>query len=137
MSGPHVELKLPDRDRRLLAAPACPPPPVRAAYRPSCVIVPVDGPAIRVSSSITPAFGGELCRLRLEALSQAPPSLGAGFAPAPTRPAPPRGPRRLGSCFGPARPGTVYALTPGRGVAAARAPERVEWRYAGASLASR
>jgi len=130
MPGPHVELKLPDRERVLLAALDRPwrdllyaPGPGftssldPGAYRTSLVIVPVDGPAIRVSSSITPAFGGELCRLRLEALSQEPPS--------------------LGSFFDPARTGTVYALTPGRGVAAARAPERVEWRYAGASLASR
>jgi len=131
MPGPHVELNLPDRERALLAALARPwrdflyapgpgftSPLDPGACRASLVIVPVDGPAIRVSSSVMPAFGGELCRLRLEALSQDPPP-------------------SLGSFFDVARTGTVYALTPERGVAAARAPERVDWRYAGASLASR
>jgi hypothetical protein len=131
MPGPHVELKLPDRERTLLGPLAYPwrdllyapgpgftSPLDPGAYRTSLVIVPGDGPAIRVSSAVMPAFGGELCRLRLEALSQDPPP-------------------SLGSFFDLARTGTVYALTPERGVAAARAPERVEWRYAGASLASR
>jgi hypothetical protein len=88
------------------------------AYRSSVVIVPAYGPAVRVSSLAAPAFGGELCRLRLEALPEAP---GAS----------------LGSFFDLARTGTVYALTAERGVAAARAPERPEWRYGGPSLAPR
>ena len=88
------------------------------AYRTSIVIVPVTGPAVRFSSVVMPAFGGEVCRLRLEALPHDPPP-------------------SLGSFFDLARTGTVYALTPERGLAAARAPARAEWRYAGASLASR
>ena len=55
---------------------------------------------------VSPAFGGELCRLRLEALTHDPPA-------------------SLGSFFDLSRPGTVYALTPERGVAAARAPESI------------
>jgi hypothetical protein len=82
------------------------------------VIVPDGGPAIRISSVVSPAFGGELCRLRLEALTHDPPA-------------------SLGSFFDLSRPGTVYALTPERGVAAARAPERAEWRYEDVSLGSR
>lgn len=76
------------------------------------------GPAIRISSVVTPAFGGELCRLRLEALPHDPPA-------------------SLGSFFDLSRPGTVYALTPEPGAAAARAPDRAEWRYEGVSLGTR
>jgi hypothetical protein len=131
MSGPHVDLKLPDHERDLLRSLVAPwhdllyapgpgftSPLDPGAYRTSVVIVPAAGPAIRVSSVVTPAFGGELCRLRLEALAHAPPP-------------------SLGSFFDPSRPGTVYALASERGVAAARAPERAEWRYDGVSLAPR
>ena len=38
-------------------------------YSSSFVVVPADGPAVRVSSIVVPAFGGEICRLRLEALT--------------------------------------------------------------------
>src|SRR5229473_1718569 len=127
MSGPHVDLKLPDRERALLGplvapwhdllyapGPGFTSPLDPGAYRTSVVIVPAAGPAIRVASVVTPAFGGELCRLRLEALPHAPPP-------------------SLGSFFHPSRTGTIYALTPERGAAAAQAPERAEWRYAGVS----
>jgi hypothetical protein len=131
MPGPHVDLTLPAPERDLLRALAAPwrdllyaPGPAftspldPGAYRSSLVIVPAAGPAIRVSSLVMPAFGGDLCRLRLEALPHPPaPSLGSFFEPARTR--------------------TDYALTPERGAAAARAPDRAEWRYAGASLAPR
>ena len=131
MSAPHVSLRLPDDERALLAALLSPwrdllyapgpdftSPLDPGAYCTSIVIVPVTGPAVRLSSVVMPAFGGEVCRLRLEALPHDPPP-------------------SLGSFFDLARPGTVYALTPERGIAAARAPDRAEWRYAGASLASR
>ena len=131
MSGPHVDLKLPDPERALLGplvapwhdllyapGPGFTSPLDPGAYRTSVVIVPAAGPAIRVASVVTPAFGGELCRLRLEALPHAPPP-------------------SLGSFFHPSRTGTIYALAPERGAAAAQAPERAEWRYEGVSLAPR
>ena len=130
-SIPHVALRLPDHERVLLAAlvspwrdllyapgPGFTSPLDPGAYRTSIVVVPVAGAAVRVSSVVMPAFGGEVCRLRLEALPHDPPP-------------------SLGSFFDPARAGTVYALTPERGGAAAQAPERAEWRYDGASLAPR
>jgi len=82
------------------------------------VIVPSVGSAVRLSSLIMPAFGGELCRLRLEPVERYPTE-------------------SLGSFFEPARVGTVYALTPDRAVGAARPPDRAEWRYPGPALASR
>jgi hypothetical protein len=131
MSGPHVDLTLPDDERDLSSSLVAPwrdllyapgpgftSPLDPGAYRTSVVIVPAAGPAIRISSVVTPAFGGELCRLRLETLPHDPPP-------------------SLGSFFDLSRPGTVYALTPGAGAAAARAPERTEWRYEGVSLAPR
>lgn len=131
MSAPYVSLRLPGHERALLAALVSPwrdllyapgpdftSPLDPGAYRTSIVIVPVTGPAVRLSSVVMPAFAGEVCRLRLEALPHDPPP-------------------SLGSFFDLARTGIVYALTPERGVAAARAPDRAEWRYAGASLASR
>lgn len=131
MTAPHVALHLPDHERVLLAALVSPwrdllyapgpdftSPLDPGAYRTSLVIVPVAGAAIRVSSVVVPAFGGEVCRLRLEALLHDPPP-------------------SLGSFFEPARTGTVYALTPDRDRAAAQAPPRAEWRYGGESLAPR
>jgi len=131
MSAPHVSLRLTDPERDLLQSlvspwrdllyapgPELTSPLEPGAYRTSIVIVPASGAAIRVSSVVMPAFGGEVCRLRLEALPHEPPP-------------------SLGSLFELSRTGTVYALTPELGVAAARAPDRAEWRYGGASLASR
>jgi len=83
------------------------------------VIVGARQPPALLSCDIRPgAFGGELCRLRLEALAR-------------------YRAEALGSFFEPARTGTVYALTPDREAGAARAPERAEWRYDGPSLAPR
>lgn len=131
MSAPHVSLRLTDHERALLSALVSPwrdllyaPGPDFASpldpgsYRTSLVIVPATGVAIRVSSAVMPAFGGEVGRLCFEALPHGPPS-------------------SLGSFFDLARTGTVYALTPEHGVAAARSPDRAEWRYHGASLAPR
>lgn len=89
-----------------------------AVYASSLVIVLEDGRAMRASSFVVPAFGGELCRLRLEPLV----SYRA---------------ENLGSFFDPARRGVVYALTPDRRAGAARTPDRPHWSYAGASLCAR
>lgn len=131
MSAPHVDLTLPDAERRLAASLSTPwrdllytPGPDLAspldpgAYRSSLVVVLDDGVAIRVTSRVTPAFGGELCRLHLEILAL--PRVAA-----------------FGSFFEPARTGTIYAFTPDREAGAVRAPDRAEWRYEGASLAPR
>jgi len=131
MTTPHVDLTLPDAERRLAASLSTPwrdllyapgpdltSPLDSGAYRSSLVVVRADDVAVRVTSLVIPAFGGELCRLRLETLAL-------------TRVA------ALGSFFEPSRTGMVYAFTPGREAGAARAPDRVEWRYEGASLAPR
>jgi hypothetical protein len=131
MSASHVALHLPDRERDLLRALVSPwrdllyvPGPGFAspldpgAYRTSLVILPAAGAGIRVSSVVTPAFGAEICRVRLEAVAHDPPP-------------------SLGSFFDPARTGTVYALTPDRARAAVQAPARADWRYDGVSLAPR
>ncbi|MGH7398229.1 MAG: hypothetical protein ACRELW_11910 [Candidatus Rokuibacteriota bacterium] len=131
MAAHSIDLRLPDSERRLAAGLAetwrdvlyAPGPGFRSpldpgAYRSSFVIVPAAGPAVRVSSLVTPAFGGELCRLRLEPLDR-------------------YRPERFGSFFEPSRVGTVYAFTPDRSGGAARAPEREDWRYAGPPLAGR
>jgi hypothetical protein len=131
MSDPHVDLKLPDSERALAASlatawrdflytpgPGFTSPLDPGAYRSSFVVVPVEGAPVRVSSLVTPVFGGELCRLHLEPLER-------------------YRPESLGSFFEPARTGTVYAFTPERGSGAVRAPERAEWRYEGPPLVSR
>jgi hypothetical protein len=129
MPAPHIDLTLSESERALLRAllapwrdvlyapgPGLTSPLDPGAYRSSVVIVPATGSPVRVSSVVAPAFGRELCRLKLEALPQAPGAL-------------------LGSFFDLSRTGVVYALAPERGTAAARAPDRAEWRYGGESLA--
>lgn len=131
MTSPHVDLTLPDAERRWAASlattwrdllyapgPGFTSPLDPGAYRSSLVVIRGDGVAIRVTSQVTPAFGGELCRLRLEALAQY-------RAPA------------LGSFFEPSRTGTIYAMSAAREAGAACAPDRAEWRYDGASLGGR
>ena len=131
MTTRTLDLTLPEPERRLAATLAGPwrdllyvpgegftSPLDPGIYRSSFVIVPAVGAAVRLSSVIMPAFGGELCRLRLEPVER---------YPAPS----------LGSFFEPARAGTVYALTPDRAAGAARPPDRAEWRYPGPALASR
>ena len=131
MTGSHVDLTLPDVERQLAASlattwrdllyapgPGFTSPLDPGAYRSSLVVVRGDGMPIRVTSLVAPAFGGELCRLRLEALAQ-------HRAPA------------LGSFFEPSRTGTVYAMSGDREAGAERAPDRAEWRYDGASLTGR
>jgi len=84
-------------------------------YRSNIVIVPAAGRAVRASSFVVPAFGGELCRLRLEALT----SFRA---------------ENLGSFFEPERRGVVYAMSADRKTGAARPPDRPGWCYDGRSL---
>lgn len=82
------------------------------------MIVPEDGPAIRISSIVTPAFGIELCRLQLEAL----PDFRAEM---------------LGSFFDPERRGRIFVMSKEREALAARPAERESWSYAGSSLGER
>ena len=111
MTAPHVDLTLPDAERRLAASLSTPwrdllytpgpdltSPLDPGAYRSSLVVVLDDGVAVRVTSRVMPAFG---------------------------------------SFFEPSRTGTIYAFTPDREAGAVRAPDRAEWRYGGASLAPR
>jgi len=82
----------------------------------SLFIVRDDGRAVRASSFVVPAFGGELCRLRLEPL--------VSYRP-----------ENLGSFFEPARRGIVYAMSPDRSTGVVRPPDRPGWSYEGPSLA--
>src|SRR5258708_19924641 len=106
MIPPHVDLTLPDAERGLAASLSTPwrdllyapgpdltSPIDPGAYRSSLIVVRDDGVAVRVTSLVTPAFGGELCRLRLETLAR---SRDAAF----------------GSFFEPSRTGTIYPFTP-------------------------
>jgi hypothetical protein len=75
------------------------------------------GPVIRVTSVVQPAFGGELCRLRLEPLA--------------------RSPETLGSFFDPSQRGLVYSMPSSPGVGALGPAVRAGWSYGGASLRGR
>ena len=88
------------------------------SYTSSFVIIPADGPAVRVSSLVVPAFGGDLCRVRVEPLVR--------FQL-----------QRFGSLFEPNRRGSIYAMSPDRGAVAARPPDQPGWSYEGASLSGR
>jgi len=125
-----IDLGLPDAERRRAASlatrwndllyapgPGFADPLEPGIYRASFVITPVDGPAVRVTSLVVPAFGGELCRIRLEPLVV------------------PR-PETLGSFFDPARRGVVHALSGDRTSGSARPPEP-GWSYDGPSLRPR
>lgn len=82
------------------------------------MIVPIHGPAVRLSSFLTPAFGIELCRLHVEAL----PSFRAEM---------------LGSFFEPERRGRIFVMAKERDALAAAPADRAGWSYAGPSLAER
>lgn len=131
MTPPALDLSLPAPERRLAATLAgawrdflyapgegFTSPLDPGAYRSTFVVIPVDGVAVRLSSLLVPAFGGDLCRLRLEPIER-------------------YRSESLGSFFEPSRTGTVYSLTPDRSAGAARAPARAEWRYEGPALGSR
>jgi hypothetical protein len=124
-------LRLPEPERRRAAAlatrwndllyipgPGFTSPLEPGLYRSSFVIIPAEGRAVRVSSFVVPAFGGELCRLRLEPL--------VSFRA-----------ENLGSFFEPRRRGVVYAMSPDRKAGAARPPDRPGWSYQGPSLQPR
>jgi hypothetical protein len=87
-------------------------------FRSSYVVAPAEGRAVRVSSLAVPAFGGELCRIRLEPV--------ASFRR-----------ENLGSFFEPTRRGVVYATSPDRRGGLTRSPAKAGWSYEGPSLASR
>lgn len=84
-------------------------------YRSTLLVVPLDGQTIRLSSFVVPAFGADLCRLRLEPVT--------GYRT-----------EALGSFFEPSRRGLVYAMSADRRGGGARAPEQPGWCYAGPSL---
>jgi hypothetical protein len=125
------DLRLPEPERRRAAAlatrwndllyipgPGFTSPLDPGLYRSTFVIVPAEGRAVRLSSFVVPAFGGELCRLRLEPL--------VSFRA-----------ENLGSFFEPRRRGVVYAMSPDRKTGAARSPHRPGWSYQGPSLQPR
>jgi hypothetical protein len=87
-------------------------------YRSSFVVLVADAPAIRVSSFVVPAFGADLCRLRLEPLVSVRVD-------------------NLGSFFEPSRRGIVYAMSADRKRGLVRPPDRPGWSYEGPSLEPR
>jgi hypothetical protein len=128
---PAFDLRLPEPERRRAAGlatrwddllyvpgPGFTSPLDPGLYRSNFVILPAEGRAVRVSSFVVPAFGGELCRLRLEPL--------VSFRA-----------ENLGSFFEPRRRGIVHAMSPDRKTGAARSPDRLGWSYQGASLRPR
>jgi hypothetical protein len=129
--SPSFDLRLPEPERRRAAAlsthwsdflyvpgPGFASPLEAGLYRSSFVIAPGDGRPVRASSFVVPAFGGELCRLRLEPL--------VSFRR-----------ENLGSFFEPSRRGVVYALSPDRKGGSTRRPDRPGWSYGGPSLRPR
>jgi hypothetical protein len=84
-------------------------------FRTAFVIMPAGAPAVRVTSLVVPAFGSELCRLRLEPLTDLPIPI-------------------YGSFFEPARKGRIWRMPGDPREPAARAPEEPHWRYEGPSL---
>jgi hypothetical protein len=126
-----LDLRLPLREQRLLTGLLGPwsdllyvPGPGFSSsvdaglYRSSFFAVPTTGPAVRISSLAMPAFGADLCRIRVEPVASYRPD-------------------RLGSLFDPSRQGLVYAMGPDRRGGAPTPPERPEWRYGGPPLAQR
>jgi hypothetical protein len=86
-------------------------------FRASFVLVPRGAVAVRITSLVVPAFGGELCRLRLE--------------PVPTLPH-----ETFGSFFEPTRRGRIWSMGPDRRSAGSHAPDEKDWYYDGPSLAA-
>lgn len=125
-----LDLRLPADERRLLAplvgpwrdllyqpGPGFTSPLEPGVLRSSFFAVPAAGPAVRISALATPAFGGDLCRLRAEPV----------VAPRPGR---------LGSLFEPWRRGAVYAMHADRRGGGPRSPAPPEC-YGGPTLAPR
>jgi len=87
-------------------------------FKSAIVVVPADGPAIRISSIVMPAFGIELCRVQLEAL----PDYRADM---------------LGSFCEPERRGRIFVMSKERDALAPRPTDRSGWSYTGPSLGDR
>jgi hypothetical protein len=126
-----IELALPAAERALAAGLGSPwrdllyvpgldftSPLEPGLFRSALVVVPADGPAIRISSIVMPAFGIELCRLQIEAL-------------------PDHRADMLGSFCEPERRGRIFVMSKERDALAARATDRAGWSYAGPSLGDR
>jgi hypothetical protein len=131
MSGVgSLDLRLPLREQRLLSGllgpwsdllyvpgPGLTSPVDAGLCRSSFFAVPATGPAVRISSLAMPAFGADLCRIRVEPV--------AAYRAA-----------RLGSMFDPSRQGLVYTIAADRR-RGPTPPDRPEWRYGGPPLAER
>ena len=129
--SPHVELLLPEPERRRAAALRggladflyVPGPGFTSSlgpglYRSSFILVMADGQAVRASSFVVPAFGRELCRLRLEPVQT-------------------YRPESLGSFFEPSRRGLIYSMSGDRQSATVQPPDRAGWSYEGPPLGVR
>jgi hypothetical protein len=127
----YIELLMPEPEARRAAAlrdglsdvlyipgPDFTSPLEPGLFRSSFILVMANGQAVRVSSFIIPAFGRELCRLRLEPVQN-------------------YHRESLGSFFEPSRRGLIYALSGERGRVDARAPAEPGWSYDGPPLAAR
>jgi hypothetical protein len=88
------------------------------SYTATFVIPLGSGPALRVSSLTVPAFGGDLCRIRLEALQR--------FRL-----------QNLGSFFEPERRGRVFVMSADRRAGSTRPPDQEGWSYDGSPLGDR
>jgi hypothetical protein len=87
-------------------------------YRSSFILLMADGQAVRASSFIIPAFGRELCRLRLEPVQS-------------------YRPESLGSFFDPSRRGLIYSMSGDRRSLTAQRADRTGWSYEGPPLGAR
>jgi len=127
----YIELLMPEPERRRAGAlrggladflyvpnPDFTSPLDPGLHRSTFILVMADKQAVRVSSFVVPAFGRELCRLRIEPVQ--------GYRP-----------ESLGSFFEPSRRGLVYSLSGDRQSVAARPPDRSGWSYEGPSLGAR
>jgi hypothetical protein len=124
-----VDLTLPGPERRWAAAlagswsdllyspgPGFASPLEPGLFRASFLIVPVGAVAVRITSMVVPAFGAELCRLRLE--------------PVPALPH-----ETFGSFFDPTRRGRIWSMGADRRTPGSYAPDEKGWFYEGAGLA--
>ncbi|HKZ08348.1 MAG TPA: hypothetical protein VJU81_22975, partial [Methylomirabilota bacterium] len=125
-----VELTLPAPERRWASALAAPwtdllyrPGPGFASplepglFRASFVIVPRGAVAVRVTSLVIPAFGDEVCRLRLEPVPELPHEA-------------------FGSFFEPHRRARIWSMGADRRSPGSYAPDEKDWYYEGPALAA-
>lgn len=122
-----VDLRLPDVERQragelvgawtdllYVPGPHFTSPLDPGVYRSTFFVVPPEGQTIRLSSRPAPAFGGDLCRLRLEPVASVRRD-------------------RLGSFFEPSRRGAVYAMGPDA-PGGFQPADRPGWAYEGPPL---